>query len=443
MATGLNIHERTSPDSIFASSVTCEPFPLPNSGEEAELAYKNKVSLQDVLSLDDHEYLSQNADGLFSANQSFPESSLIWGDNLFALKALLSDWRGKFRLIYLDPPYGTGMDFHARDLKHAYRDKLSAAAYVEFIRRRLLLMRELLSSDGSIYVHIGHQMLFHLKVVMDEIFGVKNFRNLIVRKKCSSKNYTTRQYPNIHDYILFYTKTANSFWNQPKIDPDPDWINREYPKTDARGRYKLVPIHAPGVRNGESGQPWRGMTPPPGKHWQLLPSKLEILDAAGEIHWSKNGNPRRKVYWNDDKLPAMTDYWSDFRDAHHQSIPITGYPTEKNLRLLETIVGASTNPGDYVLDPFLGSGTTAHAAQNLGRKWIGIDDSLQAIATCVKRFRHGLQPMGDYVNNGKSRSQKELPLELAKCNSKAIPFKLIVDSEVFNEFEEELRTAVQ
>ena len=317
-------------------------------------------------------------------------------DNIVGLNALAHSPH-RARLIYLDPPYNTGMDFHSRGLQHAYTDDRGLAVYIEFMRRRLVLARESLAEDGSIYVHIGHQMLGHLKVVMDEIFGARNFRNIISRKKCSSKNFTAKQYSNIHDYLLFYTKSSKYVWNQPAQKPTEEWIDREYPKFDARGRYKLVPIHAPGTRHGETGQPWRDMNPPPGKHWQYAPSKLEQLDKDGLIHWSRTGNPRRRVYLTDDKSIPYSDNWDGFRDAHHQSIHVTGYPTEKNLDMLRMIVAASSNPGDLVVDPFCGSGTTLHAANDLGRRWIGFDESFVAAEATLRRLRHGLEPMGDYV----------------------------------------------
>lgn len=242
-------------------------------------------------------------------------------------------------LIYMDPPYNTGMDFHSRGLRHAYKDDRSAAAYVEFMRRRLILARECLTDDGSIYVHIGHQMLAHLKIILDEVFGASNFRNIISRRKCSSKSFTSKQYANIQDYIPFYSKSARYRWNRPAMKPSAKWIAKEYPKADERGQYKLVPIHAPGTRRGETGLPWRGVNPPPGKHWQYTPSRLEELDRTGHIHWSRTGNPRRKVYLTDDKSVPLTDNWDGFRDAHHQSIAISGYPNERNFEPVEKRLG--------------------------------------------------------------------------------------------------------
>tara|TARA_Y100001949_G_C15923870_1_gene302528 strand:- start:217 stop:912 length:696 start_codon:yes stop_codon:yes gene_type:complete len=181
------------------------------------------------------------------------------------------------------------------------------------------------------------------------------------------------------------------------MKPDAEWLQKEYSKEDSKGRFKLVPVHAPGTRNGATGREWKGKMPPPGKHWQYAPEKLDELDAAGEIHWSKNGNPRRKVYLTNDKTVPYTDYWKDFRDAHHQSIKITGYPTEKNLDMLKLIVQSATEKGDLVIDPFVGSGTTIDAANQLERRWIGMDQSFTSAKTVMRRFKQGLQAMGDYV----------------------------------------------
>lgn len=397
MATGILGHEKLSADSLNAALSHKEPHPLPSGSDTPLLVYPNRLPEAEVLSPLRASFLQVDAAGHATPIQQIPVNSLMLADNLFGLHGLLTS-KHKATLIYLDPPYNTGMEFQSRQLQHAYSDQLGAAAYLEFMRRRLILMRELLTDDGSIYVHIGHQMVSHLKVIMDEIFGYKNFRNIITRRKCSSKNFTKHQYSNLNDYVLFYSKSADYKWNQPGERPDEDWIEKEYPKVDQRGRYKLVPIHAPGTRNGATGETWRGMMPPPGKHWQYVPAKLDEFDRAGEIHWSRNGNPRRKVYLTLDKLVPYTDYWERFRDAHHQSIAVTGYPTEKNLAMLRMIVSASSDAGDLVIDPFCGSGTTMHAANDLGRSWIGIDQSFNAIKATITRLRHGLEPMGDFVS---------------------------------------------
>ena len=171
-------------------------------------------------------------------------------------------------------------------------------------------------------------------------------------------------------------------------------------------RYKKVPVHAPGVRNGETGKPWRGMNPPPGKHWQYPPRTLDEMDARGEIYWSPTGNPRRKIYLDQSEGVPVQDVWLDFRDAHNQNIAVSGYPTEKNPNLLSRIVQASSNEGDLVLDIFSGSGTTLSVASHARRRWIGVDNSREAISATLRRFGKGLEPMGDFVSKLES-SEKE------------------------------------
>lgn len=400
MATGITKREQHTPDAISAREFIDNEVPLPSDKASVELTYSNKASARDILRPNQRSYLCMSQNGAFES-PTLADNSFVLDDNFFALKELVQSGR-KATLFYLDPPYGTGLDFQSRDLEHAYNDRMGQAAYIEFMRRRLILMRECMTNDGSIYVHIGHQMVAHLKILMDEIFGADNFRNLITRRKCSSKNFTSKQFANLNDFVLFYTKSRSYTWNQPGVDAEDDWVLKEYPRIDEFGRrYKLVPIHAPGTRNGETGMPWREMMPPPGKHWQYVPSKLEELDKAGDMYWSKNGNPRRKVYWAADKKRSLTDYWEQYRDAHHQSIQITGYPTEKNLDMIKMIVGASSNEGDLVIDPFCGSGTTLQAARDLGRRYIGVDASFTAAKATLRRMRHGLEAMGDYVNKPK------------------------------------------
>ena len=135
-----------------------------------------------------------------------------------------------------------------------------------------------------------------------------------------------------------------------------------------------------------------------GKHWQYIPSKLDEFDAKGEIYWSSTGNPRRKVFLDEDKGIPVQDIWLDVQDSLNQNIKITGYPTEKNPYLLERIIKASSNVGDIVMDCFSGSGTTLDLAEQYGRKWIGIDNSSEAISNIFKRFYTGLKEMGDFVN---------------------------------------------
>lgn len=337
---------------------------------------------------------------------------LYHADNIDVLNELLNDKDvcGKVTLIYIDPPYNTGGAFETRDFKHAYDDNFTFQGYLSFMRKRLELMHRLLSREGSIYVHLDSNMVFHVKVMMDEIFGMQNFKGMITRKKCKSKNFTRKTYGNISDYILFYSKSEDTVWNRPYEEWSEEKIEKEYPyiEESTGRRYKKVPIHAPGTRNGATGEPWRGMMPPEGKHWQFTPDKLDEMDARGEIYWSSNGNPRRKVYLDQSNGVPVQDIWLDYLDVNNQNTLITGYPTEKNIDMLKRIIETSSRPGDIVLDCFAGSGTTLVAAEELGRQWIGVDIGDEAILTIKDRFKNGSKPMGDYVK--KKTKQQTAPV---------------------------------
>lgn len=335
-----------------------------------------------------------------TANES-GENKLFFGDNMDALLFMMNNGlKGKIVLIYIDPPFATSFNFVNREQIHAYSDSLCGGEYVEFLRQRLIVMRELLKPNGSIYLHLDGNMAFTMKLIMDEVFGEKNCRAFITRKKCSTKNYTKNTYGNVSDYILFYSKTSDYVWNRPYEPWQYEKMIEQYPCIDEKTgrRYKKVPIHAPGIRNGETGKEWRGKLPPKGKHWQYTPEKLDELDKAGEIYWSPTGNPRRMVYCDPQKGIPVQDIWLDYRDSINQSQRTTGYPTEKNYEMLRMIIGASSNKGDLVMDCFAGSGTTLEAAFDMERGWIGVDNSTESIKAIFKRFNGEMEVYGDYVN---------------------------------------------
>jgi adenine-specific DNA-methyltransferase len=375
------------------------------SGVDLEvcLSYEGKLPERDILSAPPEDMVELWRGEAASRNR------LYFGDNLPILANLLQDPNvcGQVRLIYIDPPFATRRVYKSRQQRDAYSDILAGAHYVEYLRRRLVLLRELLAEDGAIYVHLDQNMAFHVKLIMDEVFGPANFRNWITRKKCNPKNYTRKAYGNISDYILFYTRSEEYVWNR-VYEPWTEERAREYRYVEegTGRRFMKVPVHAPGVRNGETGKPWRDMNPPPGKHWQFPPSTLDEMDARGEIYWSPTGNPRRKRYLDESPGVSVQDIWMDFKDAHNQMIRITGYPTEKNPQLLAQIIEASSNEGDLVLDCFCGSGTTLAVASQLDRNWIGIDNSSEAIKAILQRFTVGLERMGDFVSQRKQSSRE-------------------------------------
>jgi adenine-specific DNA-methyltransferase len=322
---------------------------------------------------------------------------LILGDNLHVLKILVNDpsVKGKVRLVYIDPPFSTGQEFRigtsrsstmssSKSDEVAYSDGLVGSAYLDFLRSRLALLREILAENGSIYVHIDCRVGHYVKVLMDEVFGAEHFINDIARIKCNPKNFPRKAYGNIKDMILFYSKTRDYVWNDQRESFADEELKRLFPKIDKDGRrYTTNPLHAPGETSvGSTGQPWRGVPPPKGRHWRYPPKSLEDLDEIGLIEWSSKGVPRKKIYADEflKKGKKRQDIW-EFKDPQFPS-----YPTEKNIEMLRIIIATSSQPDDIVLDAFCGSGTTLVAADQLGRKWIGIDNSPSSIRTTVKRL---------------------------------------------------------
>lgn len=302
---------------------------------------------------------------------------------------------GQVRLVYIDPPFGTGQEFtvsrerratisRASKGEAAYSDAVTGSDYLEFLRPRLTLLRQLLADDGSIYVHTDCKVGHYVKVLLDEVFGPANFRNDITRIKCNPKNFERRGYPNMKDMILFYTKGRRAVWHHPREPFMKEELARLFPKVDESGRrYTTVPLHAPGeTRQGPTGRAWKGIAPPPGRHWRSAPSALTELEEAGLIEWSANGNPRKKIFAEEAEKAGkfLQDVWV-FKDPQYPQ-----YPTEKNLDMLKVIITASSDAGDIVLDCFCGSGTTLVAAQDLGRRWVGIDNSELAIKVCKSRL---------------------------------------------------------
>ena len=320
---------------------------------------------------------------------------LILGNNLLVLKTLLDNSRveGKVKLIYIDPPFGTNQEFKSgisrtvsksRQDKIAYEDNIVGAEYIEFLRKRLFLLREILADEGSIYVHIDWKMGHYIKVLMDQVFGQKRFINNITRIKSNPKGSKRRAYGNMTDVILFYSKTDKYVWNEQREEFTDEDIKSLFRKIDKKGRhYTTLPIHGPGeTLNGPTGKAWRGRKPIKGSHWQYPPEKLDELDEKGLIEWSSTGNPRR-IYYAEEAIKKgkkRQDIW-EFKDPQRPS-----YPTEKNLEMLKLIARTSSNPDDIVLDCFAGSGTTLVAAQELSRRWIGVDNSEVAINIASKRL---------------------------------------------------------
>lgn len=356
-----------------------------------QLTYPNKKSTEEILTLAGNYNLSMNDCNL---------PTLFFGDNFKVLSYLLNNgFKNKIDLIYIDPPYNTEQDFtlsfdrvstisRSKTDILAYRDNWTINEYLEFIRERLILMRELLSEQGSIYVHIDSKMGHYLKIIMDEIFGIENFKNDIARIKSNPKNFSRRAFGNEKDMVLFYAKNAKkNIFNQITAPLTDDEKQVMFEKIDENGRrYNTVPVHAPGETiNGETGGLWRDMLPPKGRHWRCSPSELDELDKQGLIEWSKNGVPRIKKFADEHKGKKIQDIWR-YKDPMYPD-----YPTQKNSEMLEMIIAQSSNPNSIVMDCFAGSGSFLKASAKLGRHWIGIDASniaIQIIQTQLEQLTY-------------------------------------------------------
>jgi len=360
---------------------------------------------------------------------------LFYGDNLQVLRRDVAD--ASVDLVYLDPPFNSNRGYNiifarsdvvsdedsaqiqafddtwrwtpatetqytayisgelpnrAADALTAFRMLLGendAMAYLVNMAPRLVELHRVLKLTGSLYLHCDPTMSHYLKVLLDSIFSAERFVNEIIWKRTSSHS-SAKKYAPVHDVILYYGRSASSVWNGPRTDYDQAYLDKYYRFDDGDGRlYWRADLCAAGTRNGSSGQPWRGFAPAAkGMHWKFTTDRLDELDAEGRIYWATGGSgwPQYKRYREELKGLAVGDIWDDIDRLNPQAAERLGYPTQKPIRILERIIQASSQPGDVVLDPFCGCGTTIDAAQKLGRSWIGIDITYLSVDLMEKRL---------------------------------------------------------
>ncbi len=247
----------------------------------------------------------------------------------------------------------------------------SLGAYLINMAVRLYAMRRVLKKTGSIYIHCDSTAGHYLKLVMDAVFGQKAYRNEIIWKRTSGHS-DARRFGRSHDVILYYSLSNKGVWNQTFQPYNDDYVEQYYRYSDPDGRrWMSGDLSAAGLQGGGYEYEWKGIT----RVWRVPLRSMEKLDSEGKVFYTKNGIARRKRYLDESKGLRAQDIWTDIealRSWHEERL---GYPTQKPEALLERIIRASSNEGDLVLDPFCGCGTTVHAAENLGRRWIGIDIS--------------------------------------------------------------------
>lgn len=335
------------------------------------------------------------------------QNMLIFGDNLQVMKSLLemkkagklcnADGTPGVRLVYIDPPFATKQEFRGSQDQKAYQDKIAGARFLEYLRKRLIFLKQLLSDDGSIYVHLDYKKAHYIKTLMDEIFGEQNFRNEIIVRR-TQKNFIERDYIkslNIsYDSLLFYLPNSDG-----KIKPP------------YREEKKVESWHAFDAPNWAGTRPnlWYelfGHFPPQGSCWRW--TKTRAGEAIKEGKLKPNSSTGRPEYLVPAREKVLcTNLWDDV-NAYSFS---TDYPTEKNEKLLSRITEMSSRPGDLVLDVFGGSGTTCVVAEKLGRRWIAVDCGKLAIYTMQKRLLN-IAESKDLENPKKKYSRQFKPFTL-------------------------------
>lgn len=380
---------------------------------EYQLFYRGKARAIDILAdtmavpLQPVRTFGEHKDGEWS-------NMLVVGDNLQVLRQLINDKEtGRLcnadgsrgvRFCYIDPPFASQQEFAGSRNERAYLDNVAGAEFVEHLRRRLILIRELLSDDGTLFVHLDTRKTHYIKVVLDELFGESNFRNEIIWKRTSAHSGAKRFAP-VHDVILFYSKSAHYRWN-PSYLPLPQetidqWYNNIEEKTSRR--FNRADLTASGIRKGPSGATWRGVNPTnKGRHWAIpgfvddivggldTLDALDALEAADRIFWPKkhDGMPMLKRYLDEAPGIPELDVITDIKPLNNVSAERVGYPTQKPVQVVQRLIAATSAPGDIVLDAFAGSGTTAVAAQSLPepRRWICIDSGKFAVYVSQARL---------------------------------------------------------
>jgi len=299
--------------------------------------------------------------------------------------------------------------------ERAYRDTWGKGleSFLQMMYERLVLMKELLSEKGSIYVHLDYHVGHYVKVILDEIFGYENFVNEVVWRRAYSHN-DGNKYGCIHDTLLWYSKSKNYTWNRIYLPYDEEYIKKNYPHIDEKTgkRYRSVSMNAA----GQGGPRYFGdklLSPPPGTHWRWSQERINEALEKGIIYFTKSGVPRYKQFLEDMEGLPVQDMWTDFMAVSSQSDELLPFDTQKPEALLKRIILASSNPSDIIADFFCGSGTTLAVAEKLGRRWIGCDLSKFAIQVTRKRLLdiHNSKDLTD--NKGKKKYDKPArPFEL-------------------------------
>lgn len=329
-------------------------------------------------------------------------NKIYWGDNLQVMSHLLKNFRGKINLICIDPPFDSKADYKktialrgqkiqndsSNFEEKQYGDIWTNDEYLQFMYERLILCKELLSDTGSIYLHCDWHRNSFIRNVMNEIFGVEHFRNEIIWQKTLSRKAQSGQFGNIHDTIIYFSKTDKTVFNTIYEERDEEVTKKRFPLIDEKTKKRYVLDNFTQAGQGTKkyfGEKYGWLEPPVGKHWIWSQERIDEGLKNGMIRFT-SGNMPRMVRYETEGVFAGDIWASNEMIMHSQSSEDLGYPTQKPEALLERIIRASSNPGDLIFDCFMGSGTTQAVAMKLGRRFIGADINLGAVQTTTKRL---------------------------------------------------------
>ena len=362
-------------------------------------------------------------------------NKIFWGDNLQVMSHLLKDYRGKVDLIYIDPPFDSKADYKKKiEVKGVgkaetdstsfeekqYGDIWTNDEYLQFMYERLIIMHQLLSDTGSIYLHCDYHKNHYLRCLLDNIFGPENFINEITWKRRGGALNNFKSLGQLTDTIYLYSKNQNSYtFNAIKTKDTPEvqeYIKQRFVYDDGDGRkYSRDPITNPSSTPTPSLiYEYKGYQPP-AKGWAFSRTTMEEWDAAGKLYFpsDKTQRIRRKTFLDDYEGQPLQNYWGDIYVINSQAKESLNYPTQKPEALLERIISLSSNPGDLVFDCFMGSGTSQAVAMKLGRKFIGADINLGSIQTTTKR----LVNVADELNGKLQEEVKYTGFEVYNVNN--------------------------
>ena len=358
---------------------------------------ENRPRLEPRILVEDAEK-SYHAKHRVSENDIF-DNRLIHGDNLLALKALEQEFAGKVKCIYIDPPYNTGSAF-----EH-YDDGVEHSLWLSLMRERLVILWRLLSNDGSFWISIDDYEMPYLRVLMDEVCGRESFvASNVWQKRYSREN--REAIGDVHEYILLYAKSRDAFKTSRNLLPLTDEQKKVYknPTKDPKGPWRTIPITAQAGHATKSqfysivSPSGKTFDPPTGNCWRYSKDAFERLRAEGRIYFGKGGNsqPTTIRYLSEVSGAVPWTWWPHDEVGHNDEAKKemlslfnkeTLFETPKPERLLHRIIHIATNPGDLVLDSFLGSGTTAAVAHKMGRRWIGIELGEHCHTHCLPRLK--------------------------------------------------------